>query len=220
MQLTVIAATGATGRHVLGQALEAGHDVTAVARSPHKLDAGVRAVKADLARPDSGALAEAVTGADAVVSALGATSRTEAGVAERGTAALIEAMRAAGTGRLVVLSAAPIGTVPTAARPGKPRHDPGDGFWLRRAATVLKRVLREHYADLAAMEDLVQDSGLDWTIVRPPQLTDGPRTGAYRTAIGHQPRNGWRISRADLAEAMLAALERPETSRRVLGVAN
>lgn len=220
MHLAIVAATGATGRHVLEQALAAGHDVTALVRTPSKLTADVRAVKADLADPDPAVLAGALRGVDAVVSALGATSKAEAGVAARGTRALVAAMREAGTERLVVLSAAPIGTVPTPVRPDKPRYDPGDGWLIRRASSVVKRILRVHYADLAAMEDLVRDSGLDWTIVRPPRLTDRPPTGRYRTAVGHQPRNGWLIGRADLADAMLRAATGAAAGRRVLGVAD
>lgn len=219
MKLTLAAATGATGRLVLEQALAAGHEVTAVVRSPEKLPAGVAAVRADLSLPDPAALASAVTGADAVVSALGPTSKAEAGVAERGTRALVEAMRQAGARRLVVLSAAPIGTVPTAVRPDKPRHDPGDGPLLRILTPIVKRALAEHYADVAAMEDVVLDSGLEWTIVRPPRLTDTPAKGTWRTAYGRNPRNGMKISRADLAAAMLQAAGDPAAARRILGVA-
>lgn len=219
MKLTIVAATGATGGHVLAQALEAGHKVTALVRDPAKLGADVPAVAADLARADPAALRSAVAGADAVVSALGATSKAEAGVAAAGTGALIEAMAVTGTRRLVVLSAAPIGSVPTPSRPDKPRHNPGDGFVLRRATDVLTRVLRGHYADLAAMEDAVMDSRLDWTIVRPPQLTDKPASGRWRTAYGRMPSDGYRIARADLAAAMLAALDDPRAHRAVVGVA-
>ncbi|MCD0445161.1 NAD(P)H-binding protein [Glycomyces sp. A-F 0318] len=219
MKLTLAAATGATGRLVLEQALEAGHEVTAVVRSPGKLPAGVAAVQADLSRPDPDALAAAVAGADAVVSALGPTAKAEAGVAETGTRALIAAMERAGTRRLVVLSAAPIGTVPTAARPDKPRHDPGDGPLLRLLTPIVKRALAGHYADVAAMEDAVLDSGLDWTIVRPPRLTDKPAAGAWRTAYGRNPRNGFTIARADLAAAMLRSIGDPAAVRQVLGVA-
>nr|BFF25831.1 hypothetical protein GCM10025732_37960 [Glycomyces mayteni] len=158
-------------------------------------------------------------GADAVVSALGATGKADAGVAATGTLALIAAMREAGVRRLVVLSAAPIGTVATAVRPDKPRHDPGDGLVLRLLTPVVKRALAEHYADLAAMEDAVLDSGLEWTVVRPPRLTDGPAKGAWRTAVGANPRNGWTISRADLAAAMLAAAADPASAGKILGVA-
>ncbi|GAA2308315.1 SDR family oxidoreductase [Glycomyces scopariae] len=219
MRLALAAATGATGRLVLSQARDAGHEVTALVRSPQKLPPGVPFARTDFAAPDPDALAKALDGADAVVSALGATGRHDAGVAAAGTAALLGAMRATGVRRLVVLSAAPIGTVPTAARPDKPRTDPGDGPLLRLVTPIVKRALAAHYADLARMEDLVVDSGLDWTVVRPPRLTDVPAKGAWRTAEGAQPRNGWTLGRADLAAAMLAAAADADAAGKVLGVA-
>ena len=222
MKIVIIAATGGIGRQLLRQALDAGHDVTAVVRSPHKL-AGipVRTVAADLARPDPAALASAVAGADAVLSGLGARTSAEAGVAERGTRAVVDAMRATGVRRLIVVSAAPIGTVPSPDRPHPPRHDPGDGFVMRHlGAPFARTAFRTHYADLARMEDVVRASDLDWTVSRPPKLTNGPVTGRYRTAIGRNIRGGFSVSRADVAHHMLHAVDRPETIRRIVGIAS
>src|SRR5206468_8493075 len=96
MRLTIFAATGGTGRQVLDQAIAAGHDVTAVVRNPRKLGREVRVVKADLSAPDPGVLESAVRGADAVISALGAVSRSDVGVAWQGTRAIVQAMKATG----------------------------------------------------------------------------------------------------------------------------
>jgi putative NADH-flavin reductase len=210
MKLTVFAATGGIGRQLLGQALEAGHDVTAVVRDPRSLPAVVRAVRvADLA------------GADAVLSGLGPRARSEAGVASRGTRAIVGAMAATGVRRVVVVSAAPVATVASPGRPHPPRHDPGDGLLTRHLVMpLLVAALRDVYDDLALMEDVLRDSGLDWTVVRPPRLTDGPPTGAYRTAPGRNLRRGFLVSRADVAHLMLGALERPETIGQAIGVAN
>ncbi|GAA0960731.1 NAD(P)-dependent oxidoreductase [Virgisporangium aurantiacum] len=219
MNLTIVAATGGIGRQLVAQALAAGHDVTAAVRNPANLPAGLRAVKVDLATPDPAALAEAVAGADAVLSGLGARGKADFGVAERGTRAVVAAMKETGGRRLVVVSAAPIGTVPSPDRPNPPRHDPGDGFLMRHlAAPIVKRVFRDHYTDLARMEDVIRDSGLDWTIVRPPQLTDKPLTGVYRTAYERNLRRGLKISRADVAHYMLHALAQPGTIGRIVGV--
>jgi len=220
MRLSIIAATGGIGRHLLRQALEAGHEVTAVVRSPEKITGPVRAVRADLAHPDVPALIEAVKGADAILSALGARTRAEEGVAWRGTSALVEAARATKVRRLIVVSAAPLGTVPSPARPHPPRRDPGDGFFMRHlGAPFAKTMFRSHYEDLARMEDVVRDSGLDWTISRPPKLTDGPLTRHYRTAIDRNIRGGFSVSRADVADQMLACLTRPETIGHTIGIA-
>jgi putative NADH-flavin reductase len=220
MKLTVFAATGGIGRLIVDQAIAAGHSVTAVVRNPAKVTADVTVVRADLASADPEVLASAVSGADAVLSGLGAVGKADAGVATRGTRAMVDAMDATGVRRLVVVSAAPIGTVPSPGNPHPPKHDPGEGFVMRNVLTPLvKLVLRQHYADLATMEDVVRASDLDWTIVRPPQLTDKPLTGRYRTAYGQNLRGGAKISRADVAHLMLAVLDQPSAVRAVMGVA-
>jgi putative NADH-flavin reductase len=220
MKLTVFAATGGIGRQVLEQAVAAGHAVTAVVRNPRKLSPGVRAVASDLAAPDPATLESAVRGADAVLSGLGPRSASEAGIAWQGTRAIVQAMKATGVRRIVVVSAAPIGTVPSPGRPKPPKHDPGDGLLMRKLfSPLIKTVLRKHYADLARMEDVLRDSGLDWTVVRPPRLTDKPVTGRYRTAYEQNLRRGFFISRADVAHLMLRVLGQPEALLRTIGIA-
>ena len=221
MKLTIFAATGGVGRQLLGQAVAAGHDVTAVVRSPEKLSGpSVRVVRADLTAADPAALESAVGGADAVLSGLGPRSNADAGIAAQGTAAIVAAMQATDVRRIVVVSAAPVGTVPSPGRPRPPRHDPGDGFFMRHlfshvAGTLFGKV----YTDLALMEDILRDSGLDWTVVRPPRLSSKPGTGRYRTAYGQNVRGGWIVPRADVAHLMLGALGQPETIKQVIGVA-
>jgi putative NADH-flavin reductase len=220
LKLTIFAATGGIGRQALEQAVAAGHDVTAIVRNPKKLSRQVRTVTADLATPDVAALESAVAGADAVLSSLGPRSNSEAGIAWRGTRAIVQAMQATDVRRIVVVSAAPIGTVPSPGRPKPPKHDPGDGFFMRNLfGPLVKAALRKHYADLALMEDVLWSSDLDWTIVRPPRLTDGPLTGTYRRAYGQNLRRGFLISRADVAHLMLRALEQPETIKQTIGIA-
>jgi putative NADH-flavin reductase len=221
MKLTIIAATGGIGRQILEQATAAGHDVTAVVRDPSRLPSTTaRVMTVDLDK-DTAALANAVAGADAVLSGLGARTKADEGIATRGTRAIVDAMRATGTSRLVVVSAAPIGTVPSPEIPHPPKHDAGDGFFMRHLFGRIPKVLfKAHYADLAAMEDVVRGSGLDWTIARPPKLTDKPLTGDYRTAIDQNVRGGWSISRADVADLMLRVLDQPETVGHVVGAAS
>jgi putative NADH-flavin reductase len=221
MKLTIFAATGGIGQQLLEQALAAGHDVTAVVRNPKKLSGEeVRIFTADLADADPAMLESAVRGADAVLSGLGPRSKSEAGIASHGTRAIVQAMQATDVRRLFVVSAAPIGTVPSPGRPKPPKHDPGDGFFMRNLfSPLVKAALREHYADLALMEDVVRESGLDWTIVRPPRLTDKSLTGTYRTAYGQNLRRGIFVSRADVAHLMLRALEQPETIKQTIGIA-
>jgi putative NADH-flavin reductase len=223
VKLTIFAATGGIGQQVVEQAVTAGHEVTVVVRDPAKLNGNqgrVRIVTADLTAPDSAALVAAVSGADAVLSALGPRSSSENGIATRGTQPIVEAMKTAGVRRLVVVSAAPIGTVPSPGRPQPPKHDPGDGFLMRHLLAPLgKAALRTHFADLALMEDVLRDSGLDWTVVRPPRLTNRALTGRYRRAYGRNLRGGVLIGRADVAHLMLRVLTEPESIGQAVGVA-
>jgi hypothetical protein len=130
-------------------------------------------------------------------------------------------MQAAGVRRIVVVSAAPVGTIPSPARPDPPRRDPGDGFVMRNLAyPILRAALREVYTDLARMEDVLRESDLDWTVVRPVRLTGKPVSGTYRTAFGQNVRHGLFISRADVAHYMLRAVDEPETFRQTVGIAN
>jgi len=222
MKLTIVAATGGIGRHLVEQAVAAGHDVTAVARTPREMPAGVRALAVDLTRPDMPALASAVRGADAVLSALGPRNpRADAGITSQGTRAIVAAMHTGQVRRIVIVSAAPVGPVPVPGRPTPPRHDPGDGFLMRYLGAPLTRAMfGRHYADLAVTEQILRDSGLDWTVSRPPKLTDKPLTGTYRTAFNRNIRGGFSVPRADVAHHMLAMINQPDTVRQVVGIAS
>jgi putative NADH-flavin reductase len=220
MKLTIFGATGGVGRHALGQAVAAGHDVTAVVRHPNRVSAHVRIVTTDLGAADSGALESAVAGADAVLSGLGAASRSEVGIASHGTRTIVDAMKATNARRIVVISAAPVATTPSPGRPTPPKHDPGDGFFTRNLLSpVIKAILRRTYADLALMEDILRNSGLEWTAVRPPRLTNRSLTGTYRTARDRNLSRGLSIGRGDVAHLMLGVLEQPETVAHTVGIA-
>jgi putative NADH-flavin reductase len=220
VKLALLGATGGVGREILSQALAAGHAVTAVVRNPSKLPAGVDVVRQDLATPDLEVLAAAMRDVDAVISALGPHRAAEAGIVAPATAAITHAMDCARVRRLVVISAAPVGVVPSTHQPHPPRYDPGDDLLMRYLLSpLIRRLFGPLYTDLAAMEDLLRDGSLDWTSVRPPRLTNGPLTRTYRTAIESNVRHGLFISRRDVAHLMLTVLQRRETVRHAVGVA-
>ncbi|MCI4044599.1 NAD(P)-binding oxidoreductase [Streptomyces sp. TRM75563] len=210
MRITVFGATGGVGREVVGQALSAGHKVTAVVRDPDRLPASLdrAALHAVVRLDDPAAVRAAVAGRDAVLSGLGSRGRKANGVAERLTGRIVSAMEAEGVRRLLVVSAAPVGP--------EPADDPLVDRLMRRA---IGAVLAELYADLARMEAALARSATDWTSVRPPRLTDGPCTGVYRKVVGGTPRSGRSISRADVAHAMLALIDDPAAVRQGVGVA-
>jgi putative NADH-flavin reductase len=110
--------------------------------------------------------------------------------------------------------------VPSPGRPNPPRHDPGDGFHAAPVQPVDQGRAPQALRRPPLTEDILHDSGLDWTVVRPPRLTDKPLTGTYRTAHGQNLRRGLLISRADVAHHMLHVLDQPETIKQVIGIAN
>ncbi|CAM5411582.1 NAD(P)-dependent oxidoreductase [Streptomyces avidinii] len=215
MKITVFGATGGVGREVVRQALEAGHEVTAVVRDPARLPVPAHerlrvATILDVTDPE--AVLSVVSGQDAVVSALGPANNKQARTAPvtgPALSAITSAMDRAGVRRLSAVSAAPVGPLPE-----------GAGFFTRAVVyPLLRRLLRDVYADLADMEAAMAAGGTEWTVIRPPMLRNRPRTGTYRRAIGGNVRGGRVIGRADVADALLAALTDPACTRRAVGVA-
>lgn len=195
-KITVFGATGGVGRLVVAQAVAAGYGVTAAVRNPAGLPAGVHVVTVDLAAADPAAVDRAVDGADAVLCCIGARSKAETGIAETGVSAIVRAMSASGSRRFVAISAGPVSTVASPARPDPP-PDPGNRFLMRTVAVpIAQRVFRRQYADLARMEDVIRASGLAWTILGSP---------TSRRAIASARRSGI---------ACLAACRWPEPTSR------
>lgn len=202
MRLLVFGASGRTGREVVRQAVARAFDVTAFVRQPDKLgNVPVSVSTASGNVEDADAVSAAVQGHNAVVSALGVGTplQHDADVIA-GIQNIVRAMEAHGVRRLIYVSF--IGVRDS-------RH--AVGFLLRYVAPI---PLRHEISDHEIKESLVRKSGLDWTIVRPPKLTTGPRTGRYRvgeniTSIAPIPL----LSRADLADFILRELEQPRFIR-------
>jgi uncharacterized protein YbjT (DUF2867 family) len=211
MKLTVFGATGRIGGHVVTQALELGHTVSAVVRDSSQVDLdqpGVEVVRVPgLADPEP--LQAALHGSDAAISGIGPRSRKDVGVASGATRGILAALDAAGVRRFVAVSAVPVGPVPD-----------GEGFLGRRVRyPLIKGLLRDIYADLAVMEEEIRRSGTEWTVIRPPRLIDRPVSGNYRLAIGANVPRGPVVSRADVAHAMLALLNDPAAVNQAVGIA-
>lgn len=211
MKIVVFGSTGGVGRAVLDEALASGHDVTAVARDPSAL--GLRHDRLDVRRADvfdDASVEAAVGGHDAVVSALGVgSSRASTTLYSDGTGAIIRAMRATGVDRMICVSAA--GFI----------IDRHDSLLLRLLVKpLLMRVMREPYADMQRMEQIVRDSDVNWTVIRPAKLTDGEQSGEYRTAVGHNVASGYTISRRDIADCIVRRLEEPTAEGGVVSIAN
>jgi putative NADH-flavin reductase len=207
-QILVLGATGPTGREIVGQALEQGHGVTALARHPERL--AVKHPRLELvtidAAADPEAIARVVPGHDVVVSALGRSQGLRSGgLMARATPGIVVAMERAGVRRLVFISAFGVGgTAPEAP-------------WIFRL--MFRTMLASIYADKAVAETLIRRSALDWTILAPVLLTNLPGTGRYRLSETPPPHGPWRIARADVATAVLGGINAAETVRKRLVVA-
>jgi putative NADH-flavin reductase len=208
MKLTILGATGGTGQQLVRAAIGAGHEVTAIVRRPDaitEVSPQLRVVRGDLL--DSQWTGAGVEGADAVLSAIGATSRGPTTVYSAGTAAVLKAMDNAGVRRILVVTADPTG-------PAKDRR--GEAKIIH---PILWQFLRGTYEDMRRMEQALAASDADWTVFRPPRLTNGPLTGKARTAVGTFLPRSRMVSRADLAAAMLAAINDPAMARQAVAIA-
>ncbi len=207
-RLLVLGATGLTGRHIVDLALAQGHTITAVARNIAKLDIQhprLTPVAVDLAT-DLDATGRLVLGHDAVICALGRGLKLRSeSLMSRATPGIIAGMQRQRVRRLIYLSAYGVDGIPP------------NMALLPRLMT--RFMLADIYADKAPGEHAVQTSGLDWTILAPIALSNGPAAGRQR--LEEQPEVGSldKISRADVAAAVLGCLNNPTTIGRRLVVA-
>lgn len=203
MKLVIFGATGATGQCLVEQALDQGYDVTAFARNPLALPtrhAHLSIVTGDVFQKAS--VEEAIANQDAVLCAIGGHDRLrvalsrhprQRGLCTVGTSNILDAMKKYGVSRFICLSAWGIG-------------DSKDRLPFVFKHIVLPLLMKEEYEDKEAQEQLIQQSTLDWTIVRPSRLINGPRTGRYRMQSSLEFSSRSSISRADVADSMLRQL--------------
>ena len=207
MRLVIFGATGGTGRRVLERAIAVGHEVTALVRNPSRMSARherLRVIVGDALDP--GSVREAVAGNEAVISVLGARQLSNPlrpgspgdpeGPASVGSENIVEAMKEHGVERFVCQTAWGV---------GESKEDAGlaGSFFMK---VLVPPLLRDEYADKEAQEKIVRQSDLDWVIVRPMLLTNGPWTNGYRARVDLKPGRRPYISRADVADFLIGQL--------------
>ena len=207
-RLLILGANGPTGRHTVRQALERGYQVDALTRHPESFPIEherLHVIAGDAT--DAEVIDAAVLGTDAVICAIGASfTRQPIEVYSASARLVVDAMRRHGRRRLLVLTSAGVNTAHRR-----------DGVANRLSYLVMRRVVgRTVYDDMERMEKLVSASDLDWTIVRPPGLTDEPGTGY---AVAETEIEGGFCSREDLAGMLLDQLDDDRFVRRIAAVA-
>jgi putative NADH-flavin reductase len=206
-QLAVFGATNGVGRRLTENALDAGHRVTALVRNPSRMPlehSNLTLIQGDATEFD--AVQRTVRGSDAVVCALGAPALSRSRVRSQGTQHIVDAMGHQAVRRLLCVSV--LGA-------GDSREVLTFGLRYLLFPLYLRRAVAEH----ERQEAIIRQSGLDWTIVRPPTLTDGPATGAYLHGFGNDRRDlSFDISRADVAAFLLGQLAHDRYLREAVGV--
>ncbi|MEV7388836.1 SDR family oxidoreductase [Streptomyces sp. NPDC091215] len=210
MKIVIFGANGPTGRQATRQAIAEGHTVTAVTRRPGEFplsDSLLRVVGADVHDPS--AVARAVAGQDAVISALGVPyGRSPVTVYSEGITHIAQAMTKHGVRRLVCVSSTVLFGVPA----------PGETFFFRKVLEpfIARTMGRTVYDDMRRMEEIVRESGHEWTVVRPAGLFDADAVSDYRVATSRLP--GRFTSRADLGDALLREAAGPPHVREFVDV--
>ena len=200
MKLVVVGAAGRTGRLIVERGLQNKHEVRAVLRDPSRLqltDENLELVTADVLA--DGSLDGALDGADAVAVALGTPNRSTTTVFSQGMRNVVAAAGKSGTRRLLTMSSAglEVGHLPLMQR--------------LVSQFVVDRVYRNIHLDLARMEDEVEASGLDWTIVRVPMLKDGPAKPHYEAVVGGHLAKAGAATRANVADWIVGHLDDTST---------
>jgi putative NADH-flavin reductase len=203
MNLLLFGATGRAGRHVLDHALADDHQVTAFVRDPSGLPPGVSAIEGDVT--DADAVAAAISGHDAVVSALGPDDGDDMAALTDGLGNIVDAMEAADVDRLVAVGAAGI-------LQATPQH-------LRLDTPEFPVRLRDLAAAHRTVYERLSESVLDWTLVCPPFMPDGAPTNHYRTETAYLPDGGQSVSAGDVAACVYEILRSDSHHRERVGIA-
>jgi putative NADH-flavin reductase len=209
LNILVIGANGGIGRQTVDIALGAGHRVTALVRNPANLTlthANLEIVQGDIRIPET--FEKYLENKDAVISALGESMDKPTTLYSDGNRNLLREMKKMNVKRAFFISASAIEVSPV------------QPFFIRLVTKFIVQKLFGHgYADQRIMEKLIKESDINWTIMRPPRLTDKPVTGHYRVAINTFLKNCLSISRADVAHFMINNITNETTYKVVVEIA-
>jgi len=210
MKIAVLGATGDTGRQLVEQALAAGHYVVAYVRNPSKLNIShehLKVIQGELA--DEPLIESAVSGADAVISALGPRGDSKNKPITHGMQNIIAAMKKQGVRRLII----------TSTLSAKDPNDPLN-FKTKGLVNLVKVTMHDAYEEIVSVAETVRNSDLDWTIVRLTMLNNNTESGKVKAGYVGKGEVGTWISRADLAEFLLKQVQDTKYLRQAPAISN
>jgi putative NADH-flavin reductase len=211
LKIAIFGASGATGTLLTQRCLAAGHEVTALLRTPESFPLRDRVHVIQGSAFDPAAVMQTIEGADVVLSALGANSLRKEDVLERAVPRIIAAMdetvsQPKPVRRIIVLGSA-------GALSSSLDKQPSWRRWIVQNL-VYSTFLKWPIASQISQWNDLSHSDLDWTMVMPPMLTNTHARGAYRIDGDALPRNGSRISREDVADFMMQQINSPQWVRK------
>ena len=199
--IIVFGASGGTGQEVVEQALEAGHHVTVLLRHPDKFSIRhehLRIIQGDVLQPKT--FENLFFGVDVVISCLGSRNREPTTVYSEGVTNILTEMKKVDVTRIICLSSGGVDVPPNVSFIMK--------FVIKY---ILQRIFKYSYADMLKMENILKHSDLNWTVIRPPRLLNGDKTGIYRTITNDHLPNMTSLKRADLADYIIHHLDDEKT---------
>lgn len=207
--LIVFGATGPTGREFVKQALDKGCELTIVVRDPLSFDMNhpkMKVIKGDVMKRSS--FENEMLGKDAVISCLGSGGKTKPTlIYSKGIENIISTMEKSSVKRITCISALCLST------------NDRMSFMGKLLTKFVQKIYKEPYKDMRSMEKILEKANLQWTIVRPPMLTNKTKTGIYRLGINGHISRPFSISRADLASYMLKSINDSRTFRAKVEIA-
>jgi putative NADH-flavin reductase len=204
--IIVFGATGGTGKELVNQALEKDFQLTVFVRNPEKLkfnNSKLKIFKGDVL--NSNDVERAIYNQEVVFCSLGASGRDKTFLRTKGTKNIIEAMRKNKVGRLICQSSLGFG-------------DSKDVLPWHMKYIIVPLFIKNAFEDHASQEKIIEQSNLDWTILRPASLTNGYRTGKFKTAFNNQEKIKLKISRADVADFMLSQISDDQYYHQKVGL--
>lgn len=205
-RIVIFGATGGTGQELVRQALEQDYIVTAFVRSPFKLTISHQnliLIKGDVLHLAD--VSKATKDQDAVLCALGMPASDKSNLRAEGTGNIIKAMQTNQVSKLICQTSLGFG-------------DSQELLPWHMKYLIVPFILKNAFKDHQLQEEKIEQSNLDWVILRPGNMTNGNKTGKFKHAFNSDEKIKLKISRADVAHFMLKQIKNNQYLHKKVGI--